>query len=84
MEEVVKKRIIDAYEDILVPHLLETVQNRLDCDNAEAIVLIFDRLYRRMLELRDEDTSKLERNLKREQDPDDILVLFGIEPLKGE
>ncbi len=84
MEEVVKKRIIDAYEDIVVPHLLDTVQNRLDCDNAEAIVIIFDRLYRRMLELRDEDTSKLERNLKREQDPDDILVLFGIEPLKGE
>ena len=43
-----------------------------------------DEAYRRILELRDENTSKLERKLRKEQDPEVVLQLFNLPALKKE
>ena len=83
MEEEVKKRITAAYRKILIPHLLDRMLNELKCDNAAYFNDLLGMLHTRMFELREEDTSKLERKLKREQDPLEILDLFNVE-LKNE
>lgn len=80
MEEEVKKRITTAHRKVLVPFLLNQISNDLGCDNVSALASLMPRLQARMLELRQEDTSRLERKLKREQDPIAILELFGFDP----
>ncbi len=81
MNEEVKKRITTAYQKILVPHILNSIKKDLGCDNVDKMVLLLNNAHLRMLEMRDEDTSRLERKLKREQDPLVIIQLFNLEPL---
>ncbi|UJH67341.1 hypothetical protein [Allomuricauda sp. SCSIO 65647] len=78
MNEDVKKRITAAYRDILVPDFLNRVQTAVSCDNARELHLLFENSYQRILELRNEETSKLERKLKREKNPEIIIQLFNI------
>ena len=84
MEEEVKKRITTAYNKILIPHFLLKIKSELSCNNAADFSEMIDGLHKRMIEMREEDTSKLERKLKKEQDPDEILQLFGIKPMNGD
>lgn len=79
MNEDVKKRITGAYRRILIPFFLQTVETELSCQNARTLAAVMPQLYQRMLEMREEDTSRLERKLRREQDPLAILELFGLE-----
>ncbi len=79
MNEDVKKRITAAYRDILVPNFLDRVQTAISCENARELHLLFENSYRRLLELRNEETSKLERKLKREKNPETIIQLFNIQ-----
>lgn len=78
MTEEVKKRITDAYNNVLIPYLVDGVNNNLSCTNAASINTLFLEVYQRMLELREEDTEKLEKKLKKEDDPIAILELFNI------
>ena len=82
MDESIKKRITSAYKNVLLPYLLEKVGNDLNCENAEGLHALFEKSYERMVELRDEDTSKLERKLRKERNPKVILQLFNIKPLE--
>ncbi len=84
MTEEVKKRITAAYRKYALPYLLKRTETELQCDNAGELNELFRKLYRRMLEMREEDTSRLERKLKREQDPVEILDLFDVEPKDSE
>ena len=84
MDEEVKKRITAAYRKILVPHILDQIRDELNCDNAAYFNDLLIKLHTRMLELREEDTSKLERKLKKEQDPAEILDLLNVESKKEE
>lgn len=81
MNEEVKKRITSAYQRVLIPHLLDRVETELDCDNVDELVGLLNNTHQRMLEMRDEDTSRLERKLKREQDPLVIIQLFNLESI---
>ena len=80
MDEEVKKRITAAYRKVLIPYILDRLQTELSCDNAAYFTDLLEKLHIRMLELREEDTSKLERKLKKEQDPVEILELFNVKP----
>ncbi len=80
MTEDVKKRITSAYGKVLIPYLLNQVRLDLDCSNAAELVSLFNNSYERIMTLREEDTRKLERRLKRERDPDVIIQLLGIDP----
>ncbi len=79
MEENVKKRITSAYNNVLTPHFLDRVQNGLDCERLPKLLLLMERTYQRMFALRDEDTKKLERKLRRADDALEVLRLFNIE-----
>ncbi|NAS13284.1 hypothetical protein [Poritiphilus flavus] len=78
MNEEVKKRITAAYRKVLLPYFLDKAKEDLNCDNAKALGDLMDSTYERLLELRDESTSKLERKLRKEQDPEMILQLFNL------
>ncbi|MBO0323194.1 hypothetical protein J0X14_12875 [Muricauda sp. CAU 1633] len=76
MEEEVKKRIVNAYEDVLIPYFITNIIQELQCDNAGTLNDQMEHAYQRMLELRDEDTKKLERKLRREKRPKEVLQLL--------
>ena len=76
MEEEVKKRIVEAYTDILVPHFVQTISQTREC---ERFALIREQIMyanNRMVDLRNEETRKLERKLKRARTAEEVLKLF--------
>ena len=82
MDESVKKRITSAYNNVLLPYLLDKVEKDLNCENTKDLHLLFENSHERMMELRDEDTSKMERKLRKERNPKVILQLFNLKPLE--
>ncbi len=83
MNEEVKKRITAAYQNVLIPFAIKTTTEDLNCDNAQQLSNLFEGAYQRMLEMRDEDTSKLERKLRKEKDPETVMQLFNLQPLEN-
>lgn len=80
MNEEVKKRITAAYQNVLIPFAIKKTTEDLNCDNAQHLNDLFEGAYQRMLEMRDEDTSKLERKLRKEKDPETVIQLFNLQP----
>ncbi len=78
MDEEVKKRITSAYRKVLVPYFLAKISPGLECDEVEPLNALMQDTYQRMLELRLENTAKLERKLRRTTDPETVLELFGL------
>lgn len=69
MDETVKKRITSAYTEVLVPETLRRIDAEITCGYAADAHNFLKSAFRRILELREEDTSRLERRLRREEDP---------------
>jgi len=78
MDEQVKKRIINAYKEQILPYLLKQVQEGLSCSEIQAWITTYEAVQDRLYQLRKEDTGRLERKLKREDDPREVLKLLGI------
>ena len=78
MTEQVKKWIIEAYELVLLPHIYQTLEEKLSCENVGSVSSLMDGIHDRMFELRDEETRKLERKLKNEKDVQEVLSLMEI------
>lgn len=76
MDEEVKRRITAAYFNVLVPYFLSQVKTELTCDTVERLNNQIIHTNQRMLILREEDTRKLERKLRREKDAGAILELL--------
>jgi len=83
MDEEVKKRITTAYRKVLIPYFLERVQSDLNCSNVQLLLSQIEGTNQRMAELRNENTSKLERKLRKEDDPNVVMELFGIPQVKN-
>ncbi|MFD2585578.1 hypothetical protein ACFSQJ_01475 [Croceitalea marina] len=84
MDEEVKKRITSAYKKVLIPYFLTQAQTEFDCQKVKTLNNSMKETYQRMLELRVENTSKLERKLRKETDPSKVLSLFGLQSLTEE
>jgi len=78
MDEDIKKRITRAYEKQVLPYYLNEIAKHLTCEKIPEITKNLRKLNDRMLALRDEDTKKLERKLRRTEDPKTILKLFEL------
>lgn len=76
MDEEIKKRITNAYTQILVPYFLKQTTTNLKCDSAKKLVDQIKHTNALMMVLRDEDTRKLERKLRKEKNPQKILELL--------
>lgn len=83
MDEAVKKRITSAYHNVLIPYFLDQFNTKLSCENVDDIKLLLDALHRRMLELRNEDTKKLERKLRKETDPLSVLDMLKLKVVEN-
>ncbi|WP_350294082.1 hypothetical protein [uncultured Croceitalea sp.] len=84
MDEEVKKRIVTAYKRVLVPYFLEQVQEDFRCRKTADLNILMNNTQQRMLELRTENTSKLERKLRKINDPLTVFELLGIQPSSKE
>lgn len=80
MDEEVKKRLIAAYDKVLIPYFLKRATDELSCENAGNLNHDIQQTNQRMRALRDEETKKLERKLRREKDPSTILRLLNVQP----
>ncbi len=78
MEDRVKERITQAYEELLIPYLLVEIEQNLGCEQVKAHIATLDALYQRMQQLRIEKTSQLERKLRRPPDPETVLEWFEL------
>ena len=78
MKDQVKERIFQAYDELLIPSILKQIETELTCNNTEKFHSTLDSLYERMQQLRKQNTSKLERKLKKEDDPQIVMELFEI------
>ena len=76
MNEEVKKRITTAYTKTLIPHFITEINTSLSCENAVTLSNQITHTNSRMVELREEDTKKLERKLRKEKDPREIMKLL--------
>ena len=84
MDESVKRRITTAYRDVLIPYVLEAIRLQPDCKQVENWLRLLETAPPRILELRDSDTSRLERKLRREKDPIKVIELLGLKPAGNE
>ncbi|WP_025740561.1 hypothetical protein [Aquimarina pacifica] len=78
MNETVKKRITEAYASVLIPYFLKEIEEGLSCEDTAQWIDLVNKTHQRMLEMRTEDTKKLERKLKKENDPQVLLQRFQI------
>lgn len=78
MTERLKPRIYNAYYQHILPYLLENISRNLDCKSLNAKVKSFDKVFQKMLELRDEDTKEIERLLRRRDDVNQILNILDL------
>ena len=78
MSDQVKERLTQAYARVLVPYIHYQIEHELTCDNTDKFASLLNVLYEKMLALRKQDTAKLERKLKNEDDPQVVLQLFEL------
>ena len=78
MNDQIKKRLTQAYQELLVPSILKNIETDLRCANSKTHQKMLDMLYKKMQELRKKNTNRLERKLKRENNPEVVLELLGI------
>ena len=82
MDEDIKKRITSAYIKILDPYFLKQIEESLTCENISELNSNITANYHTVLMLKDKDTKKLERKLKKEKDPLTILELLNVQNTK--
>ena len=78
MTERIKRRLIDAYVDELVPYFKTSATEGLTCDRAASLHYEITTTHARMAKLRDQDTEDLEDALRDTDDPRAILQLIGV------
>ena len=78
MDETVKRRLIDAYTDVLVPYFRRTATEDLSCETATRLQYEITATHERMTTLRNADTEDLEDDLRGVDDPATVLNLIGV------
>ncbi|WP_349351239.1 MULTISPECIES: hypothetical protein [unclassified Flagellimonas] len=77
MAEQVKKRITESYEEVLIPYFLKATSS-LECVNVKALNEQIIQTHKTILGLRNKDTRKLERKLRSEKRPMEVLQLLQV------
>lgn len=78
MDEEIKKRITEAYNNVLIPYFLNATEAKPNCERATLLAKQLTQLHARMLSLKNENTNKLERKIKGEENPEKILKMLGV------
>lgn len=78
MEERVKEKVYKAYENHLLPFVIQKINSSINCDQVIHATYHFNVLYEKMIAIRDVDTKELEKQLKRTKKIEDVIDLFEI------
>jgi hypothetical protein len=78
MDETVKERVYNAYNRIILPHVLNELGKSIDCKQLAPSISNFNTVFQRMKILRNQDTQVLENRLKRMTNVDDVLREFEL------
>jgi hypothetical protein len=78
MDEIVKERVFNSYNKIIIPNLLNELEESMSCDKIAERMMNFKILFKRMNTLRNQDTQNLESRLKRLTDTRDVLREFEL------
>lgn len=79
MDERVKERVYRAYEQVVLPAVLDDLRTNLNCTTVQSKPQNFVELYNRMLEIREQDTKQVERQLRRTSDFNEVVELLELE-----
>ena len=78
MEEVQKKRILDAYKEILESHFIQHVKDHISCENIEQLSSFPQKLYGRIFDLKGVRTKSIESKLRYTLSIKELEDLFKI------
>lgn len=78
MEEIQKKRILEAYKEILQTHYIQFVTNHISCDNIEELSTFPQKLYGRIFDLKRVRTKSIEHKLRYTLSIKELEGLFKI------
>ena len=80
MEERMKQNLYNTYENYILPQLLLYLDNINDCNKLNEKAANLEKVYKKMVALREQDTKEIEKQLRRPkvltiQEIDNILLL---------
>jgi hypothetical protein len=78
MDERRKNNIFELFEEVILPYLVNDLQENIACQTVPQKINNFEVFYERLLELRDADTKELELQLKEMESPADLIELFEL------
>lgn len=78
MEERVKEKVYKVFENILHPFYIKDLDNEFNCENIHRRNMNFEFIYRKMMELREQDTRDVEKEIRKVSSPEKILEIFDI------
>ena len=79
MSERIKENLYQAFVDILQPYLLNKLENNFNCNVIGLAMNEMNKAYQKMLDLSSQDTRGIEKDLRRENDPQRILSLLELQ-----
>lgn len=79
MEEIQKKRILMAYQKILMDYFISFVTHHVGCENITQLTTFPDKLFGRIFELRSLKTKSIENKLRYELSVEEMEELFKID-----
>ncbi len=78
MDERIKDRLYRVYENTLLPLVIDDMVANVECGKLKVKQQNMVNLYQRMVELRDQDTREMERQLRRVSDPEEIMQILSL------
>ncbi len=79
MDERVKENVYEAFENEVFPFVWDELSGSISCENIGDKTKSLEVLYRKMIELRDEDTKQIERQLRRSNTLEEILAALNLD-----
>jgi hypothetical protein len=78
MQERMKERVYQAFETHVLPYYFKDMESSINCRDIAGKLSDFEIIYRKMMELREQDTKDVERSLRGLNSPTRILQVLNI------
>lgn len=78
MDERVKERIFEAYDNIVYPQVMDYLKNNINCSKIKSSAENLNAIYSKMVKLRDRDTKQLERELRKANKLEEVNEIMNL------
>lgn len=79
MSERIKENVYKAFDDVLKPYLFSKLEDQFSCENVALAMEDINNVYQKILDLSKQDTKSVEKELRRQKDPEAILSVLELE-----